>query len=105
MAGGRLHLGMQDGALFETSSHMVECIDIDVIHTQIRSTEIFVVAGHFHALDVGTEIPLRNASQPFQIELICDRADAAVIIANESTNKRKTHPSTFNKSVTPSDTL
>ena len=80
MPGGGFELGMKDRALFDVSVLSVDGVHIDVIHSKISSQEEMVVPGHLYALNVGTEIPLRNASQTFEEELVAYLADRSVFI-------------------------
>ena len=79
VAGRGLHLRVQNGALLDLAGDRVEVIDIDMVHAQVCHAQIFVVAGHLDALDMGPEIALRNAAQSLEIELIRDLSDTAVL--------------------------
>ena len=86
MPGSRLHLGVQDRALFDLAGDWIEGIYIDMVHTQVCDTQIFVVSGHLDTLYMGAEIALRNASQALQEQLVGDLAHTAVFIDAQDGN-------------------
>ena len=50
-----------------------------MIQPQISGTQIVIVSGHLHAIDMGSEIALRNTAQAFMIHLVSDLPDATVL--------------------------
>ncbi len=57
---------------------MIKTIDIGVIHSKIRRTQIFIIPRHLDAVDMRSEITFRNTAESFMVDFFRDLADAAI---------------------------
>ena len=62
----------------QSSVHMVQPVNIDMVHPQVGGTQIFIVSRHLNAIDVRPEIALRNAAKSLVVNFLCNFTDAAV---------------------------
>ena len=58
---------------------MIQPIHLHMVHAQIGRTKIFIIPRHFHAINMGPEIPFRNAPQAFMKYLICDSSRLSIL--------------------------
>lgn len=59
---------------------MVKPIYHHMIHSKVCGTQKFIISGHPYAIDMGPEIPFRNAAKAFMENLICNFSDGTVFI-------------------------
>ena len=83
MPGSGFQLGVKDRALLDVAVLPVQCIYIDMIHSEIGGQEETVVSRHLHALHVRPEIALRDTSQSLEEELVTDLSHRAVLTEPE----------------------
>ena len=53
MARGGILIAPQNIHQFQPSCHVIEQINIDMVHAEIRRTEEFIVSCHLHAAHMG----------------------------------------------------
>ena len=74
---------MDDINKLKLTCGMIDRIYICIIHTKVCRTQIFIVSGHLHAADMGTEASLSHISPALVEYLVCNSAEGSVILKSE----------------------
>lgn len=70
---------MDDVNLADFPADRVKTVYVYVVHAEVCSKQIFVVARHLDALNMRPEIALCDTAEPFVVNLICDSYDASIL--------------------------